>query len=188
LDDDDVRQRFRSVDDRVDATRTQIDHVRLLLSSQIDQVRRDLTLLVGARCWHRHSLSPGCACSPSSSCCRARRQLVFPDDLSLWTTIKVSVVTAVALLIALLLLMLSMFLVAFAALIVAIVRLAGGPQRDIRLGRLLVIETRARAPRRRRPRRSEKASVRLDRDTPQPWSSPAEAPVGRRPRGDARGR
>jgi DNA anti-recombination protein RmuC len=42
--------RFRSIDNRFDATRTQIDHVRLQISSQIAHTRREvlLGLVLGA--------------------------------------------------------------------------------------------------------------------------------------------
>jgi hypothetical protein len=38
--------RFRSVDNRIEAMGTQIDHLQLQLSSQINQARRELALLV----------------------------------------------------------------------------------------------------------------------------------------------
>jgi hypothetical protein len=46
LEDNEVKGRFRSVDDRIEATRAQIDNVRLVLSAQLDQARRDLAVLV----------------------------------------------------------------------------------------------------------------------------------------------
>jgi integral membrane sensor domain MASE1 len=46
LEDDDVRRRFRSVDDRIEATRAQIDNLRLELSRQIEETCRALVRLV----------------------------------------------------------------------------------------------------------------------------------------------
>jgi hypothetical protein len=46
LENDALRRRFRSVDDRIDATRQQLDHMSAQLSSQIAQARHDLAVLI----------------------------------------------------------------------------------------------------------------------------------------------